>query len=64
MTGIVAIDSGAAIPPERIKSRQPRSPGRLSSEYECLLIHGDIEGFYEGDGFPSSRCHRHGCRQQ
>jgi DNA-binding transcriptional ArsR family regulator len=45
-----AIDSGSATPPERIKSRQPRRPGRLSSEYECLLIHGDTEGFYDGDG--------------
>ena len=36
--------------PERIKSHQPRRPGHLSSEYECLLRYGDTEGFYDNDG--------------
>jgi DNA-binding MarR family transcriptional regulator len=36
--------------PERIKSRQPRRPGHLSSEFDCLLVHGDTEGWYGGDG--------------
>ena len=50
MTDMRAIDSGSAMPPQRIKSRQPRRLGHLSSEFECLLVHGDTEGFYDGDG--------------
>lgn len=50
MTDIAAIEARSAIRPERIKTRQPRRRGHLSSEYECLLVHGDTEGFYDGDG--------------
>jgi DNA-binding MarR family transcriptional regulator len=50
VTDIAAIEARSAIRPERIKTRQPRRRGHLSSAYECLLVHGDTEGFYDGDG--------------
>ena len=50
MTDTVAGHVKLAAAPERIKSRQPRRPGHLSSEFDCLLTRGDTEGFYGGDG--------------
>jgi len=50
VTDIAAIDARLAIRPERIKTRQPRRRGHLSSEFESLLVHGDTEDFYDGDG--------------
>ena len=57
MTDMRAIDSGSATPPERIKSRQPRRPGRALADRLSCGFFPEIAGVKSDATSERYRCH-------